>query len=184
MKDKNYGDSIWEPIVTQVSLIGNIDKNFDDFFERGGVNIAFLEDVNDKLSEEQFDVLVNYLEDKLKGRGNGYKWVSVPCEINKKDVTDKPVAKDLLPYRKDLEKSCAIRLNIPYDLILSENSNYASSKTAMQQMNLYLISPELGRLLKQIKYLFTGVAGIEGLEFNSISINDNGEMSEVATKYA
>lgn len=35
MKDKYYGDSIFEPIITQISLIGGIDGNFEAFFNRG-----------------------------------------------------------------------------------------------------------------------------------------------------
>lgn len=114
-----------------------------------------MEDEDDKLTDEDFQNLVDYLKDKAKGKDNDYSWLMVPSRVNKKDVSDKPIAKDLLPYRKDLEKSCAIRLNIPYDLIMSDNSNYASSKTAIEQMNRFLVKPEQERLIKQIQYLFS-----------------------------
>jgi len=183
LKDKDYGDSVWEPIIVPVTLIGNIDGNFDAFFQRGGINVSFLEDVKDNLSDEDFEDLVAYLESKIKGDTNDYSWVMVPTEVKKIDVTDKPVAKDLLPYRKELEKSCAVRLNIPYDLILSDNSNYASSKTAIEQMNKFLVKPEQKRLLKQLKYLFQEEEGYESIEFVSVDTSDDSEMSTVVNRY-
>jgi len=182
LKDKHYGDSIREPIITQVSLIGNMDGNLDKYFERWGVNISFLVDEDDDLNQEDFDELCDYLEDKGKWQGNQYSWIAVKGKVKKVDVSDKPVARDLLPYRKDLEKSCAIRLNIPYDLILSDNSNYASSKTAIEQMNRFLVKPEQNRLIKQIRYLFGDSKWVESLNFVSVDTKDDRELADIVNK--
>jgi hypothetical protein len=59
-----------------------------------------------------------------------------------------------LEYRKELFKSISIALNVPFDLLSSENSNRASSQVAIEIFNLFTIFNQQEQNIQDFKTIF------------------------------
>jgi hypothetical protein len=71
-------------------------------------------------------------------------------------------------------------LNIPYDLLLSDNSNKASSQTAKEFFNENKIQPAQKLLIKDFKRLFEDY-DVNDLKYRIIDTKDQKEEMEVWT---
>lgn len=110
-------------------------------------------------------------------------------------IVDKPVTvtelehnvdtNSYIAYRTELIKSLSVALNIPYDLILSDSSNRASSQVAKETFNSYTVRPIQDKLLQQwkqiLKYQFP--TGVDTLQHNPIDTSDEKENMEILTGY-
>jgi hypothetical protein len=73
---------------------------------------------------------------------------------------------ELINYRRSLLESIAISLNVPLDLLLSDNSNRATSQVSYEYFIKNLILPFQGEILKDLKHIFSeDFADIDDLDF-------------------
>jgi hypothetical protein len=92
-------------------------------------------------------------------------------------------ANAFIEYRKELLKSVSIALNVPYDLLLSDNSNRASSQVSMETFNNFTIHPQQTQNLKDFKIIFAEGYSIDDLEYQWIDTSDEKEEMDVLTGY-
>lgn len=107
----------------------------------------------------------------------------VDQKIGQQDLEHDVDAKAFLEYRTQLLQAIAISVNVPYDMLLSENSNRASSQVSMETFNSFTISPAQQDNIKDFKILFGENYKVDDLDYNFIDTTDEKEQMEVLTGY-
>jgi hypothetical protein len=57
----------------------------------------------------------------------------------------------LLQYRIDLIKAISIALNMPYDMLIADSSNRASSEVSQENFNRHVVKPLQDQFIKQLR---------------------------------
>ncbi|MCT4616690.1 MAG: phage portal protein [Candidatus Gracilibacteria bacterium] len=178
-----YGDSLFESIIDQLILVNYIDAYYNSYFENGTIRTNIFTDSESKLSDKDREILTEFFKAKLKGSKNAFSTAIIPAELKKLNLGDEIDTNAFINYRQELLKSIAIRLNIPYDLIISDNSNRASITVAMEAFNAYTIKPIQNRILKDLKNIFQDFKEIETLKFNQLDTKDQLEEAQINEIY-
>ena len=156
LSTKYYGASYFESVVDQLVLIEYIDTYYTKGFSNGMIKAKMIFPKNEKkvFSAEDKKVLKAFLEAKMKGVEKSYSTAILDQEVGQLDLEHEIDANAFIEYRKELLKSVSIALNVPYDLLLSDNSNRASSQVSKEIFNDFTIYPLQTQNLKDFKILF------------------------------
>lgn len=151
LKTRYYGDSIFSKCVRQIVVLDAIDKHYEKFFEDGMINTKLLMDVEWELWEDSIKIIQETIKDRVRGQDNSFTTAIVPAELKVIDLTNEVDVKGLLAYRLDLIKSIAIALNVPYDMLITDNANRATSEVSMEVFNTHIVKPLQDQFVKQLR---------------------------------
>jgi len=151
LKTRYYGDSIFTKCVRQIVVLDAIDKHYERFFDHGMINTKLLMDVNAELSEDSIKIIQETIKDRLRGDDNSFTTAIVPTELKQLDLENKVDVKWLLQYRIDLIKAISIALNMPYDMLIADSSNRASSEVSQENFNRHVVKPLQDQFIKQLR---------------------------------
>lgn len=185
LKTKYYWASYFESVIDQLILIEQIDKYYSKGFDNGMIKAKMIFPKHDKKSFSKNDkkVLKEFIKSKMKGVDKSFSTAIVDIEVWQLDLEHEIDANAFIDYRKELLKSVSIALNVPYDLLLSDNSNKSTSQTAKETFNEYTIIPLQNQLIKDFKKIFAEDYKVEDLEYQFVDTKDEKEQMEVLTGY-
>lgn len=166
-------------------LIEQIDAYYSKSFTNGLIKAKMLYPTNEKksFSKEDKEILKNFISTKMKGVDKSFSTAILDQPVGQMDLEHEIDANAFIEYRKELLKSVSIALNVPYDLLLSDNSNRASSQVSKETFNDYTIAPLQMQNLKDFKILFAEGYKIDDLEYMWIDTTDEAEQMSVLTGY-
>ena len=107
----------------------------------------------------------------------------VDQKVGQQDLEHDIDAKAFLEYRTQLLQAIAISVTVPYDMLLSDNSNRASSQVSMETFNSFTIWPAQQDNIKDFKILFGDDYKVDDLDYNFIDTTDEKEQMDVLTGY-
>lgn len=201
LSNKNYGDSLFSKSTNEIILLTYITKYFKKFFENGNINptILFADGDKNALTNEQIDKLKSMINDTISGIDNADTTAFVGTKIGKIDLSTNFDPEKIIALKRELKEDIAISLNIPFDLISSQDSNRSTSDVAMRMLYSDIILPLQEKILKQLKkQLLTwfdeecqklecwkGITreDIEGINFETINLNDPKAQMETLIGY-
>ena len=185
LSTKYYGASYFEAVVDQLILMEQIDTYYSKAFSNGMIKAKMIFPKNEKkvFGIEDKKVLKAFLEAKMKGVEKAYSTAILDQEVGQLDLEHEIDAKAFIEYRTQLLQSVAIALNVPYDMLLSDNSNRASSQVSMESFNNFTIAPAQAQNLKDFKILFSEGYKADDLEYEWIDTTDEKEQMEVLSGY-
>lgn len=156
LSTKYYGASYFESAVDQLILIEQIDAYYSRGFDNGMIKTKMLFPKNEKknFSKDDKAILKQFLQSKMKGIDKSFSTAIVDQEVGQLDLEHDIDAKAFIEYRTQLLQAVAIGLNVPYDMLLSDNSNKASSQVSKEIFNDYTIMPLQEQNLRDFKELF------------------------------
>lgn len=156
IETKYYGASYFEAVIDQLILIEQIDAYYSKGFSNGLIKAKMLYPTNEKksFSKEDKEILKNFISTKMKGVDKSFSTAILDQPVGQLDLEHEIDANAFIEYRKELLKSVSIALNVPYDLLLSDNSNRASSQVSKETFNDFTIYPLQSQNLKDFKILF------------------------------
>lgn len=187
LSDSHYGDSLFSKSVNEIVLLTFITKYFKKFFKNGNISPIVLYAESGQLTEEQMDKLESMINDSLSGLENADTTAIVGTKLGKIDLATIFDPEKFISLKRELKEDIAIALNIPFDLISSQDSNRSTSDVAMRMLYSDIILPLQAKILKQIKSQFLswfdaeklaecwkGITreDIEGISFEAINLND------------
>jgi HK97 family phage portal protein len=180
-----YGDSKFNRCMRQVVLLGLIDKYYEWVFDGGFFGTSIIADKSGKLTKEQRELIAATIKDKLKGLKEAFTTMVVPWELEKLDLDKNFDTEAFLKFRKDLMKSIAVALNIPFDLLDPEGSARNTKQSSIEEFNNDIVKPIQERALTQIIQQISEeeVPGISELIFVPIDTSNQKEEMEVETGY-
>lgn len=89
-----------------------------------------------------------------------------------------------LEYRRDLIKSIAISLNIPYDILISDSSNRATAQASIETFNRDIIAPLQTLAIVSLRdALRDEYPEIDEVNFVPVDVSNQKEEMEVSTGY-
>lgn len=182
---KYYGASYFESVVDQLVLIEQIDKYYSKGFDNGMIKAKIIYPTNEKkvFSKEDKVILKEFLKSKMKGIDKSFSTAIVDQPVGQMDLEHEIDANAFIEYRKELLKSVSIALNVPYDMLLSDNSNRASSQVSMETFNSFTIWPAQQQNIRDLKELFAEGYNVDDLDYNFIDTTDEKEQMEVLSWY-
>jgi len=151
LKTRYYGESIFSKCVRQIVVLEAIDKYYERFFDYGMINTKLLMDINGELWEDSIKIIQETIKDRLRWDDNSFTTAIVPTELKQLDLENQVDIKWLLQYRIDLMKAIAIWLNMPYDLLNTDNSNRATSEVSSEHFNKHIVKPLQQQFVKQLQ---------------------------------
>lgn len=183
LKSKYYWCSFFESGVNQLVLLWVIDSFYQKFFDDWLIKwkLIFSKDEKKRFSKEDKEILKTFVKWKMKWSKNSFSTAILDQEIWYIDLEHDFDTTAFLEYRKELLKSVAIGLNVPYDLLLSDNSNKSASQISMEAFNTFTIFPFQEQNLKDFKIIFADYPDIEDLEYNRINTKDEKEQMDILT---
>ena len=166
-------------------MIEQIDKYYSKGFDNGMIKAKMIFPKWEKavFSKEDKIVLREFLKSKMKWVDKAFSTAIVDKEVGQLDLEQEIDAKAFIEYRTQLLQSVAIALNVPYDMLLSDNSNRASSQVSMESFNQFTIWPLQQQNIKDFKILFAEGYNVEDLDYTFIDTKDEKEQMEVMTGY-
>ncbi len=138
---KYYWKAKIKSIVDQVLLLNYIDDFFVKFFERWTMKSIVFCDKTWKLTTTDKKLLKTEFETKAKWIKKAFNAMIISWDIDHiiLDSDVDPVKFNWM--RQELRKDIIARLNIPYDIIYTDNSNKASIQTSKELFYSYTIKP-------------------------------------------
>lgn len=185
LKTRYYWDSIFSKCVRQIVVLDAIDKHYEKFFEDGMINTKLLADVNGELWEDSIKIIQETIKDRVRGQDNSFTTAIIPADLKVIDLTNEVDVKGLLAYRLDLIKSIAIALNVPYDMLISDSSNRATSEVSMEVFNMHIVKPLQEHFVKQLRKALRPYFGnlVNVIELKSIDTRNQKEEMEINVWY-
>lgn len=180
---KYYGASYYEAVVDQLILIEQIDAYYSRAFGNGMIKAKMLYPTNEKktFSKEDKIILKEFITTKMKGVDKSFSTAILDQAVGQLDLEHEIDANAFIEYRKELLKSVSIALNVPYDLLLSDNSNRASSQVSKETFNDFTIYPLQTQNIRDFKILFVEGYKVDDLEYMWIDTKDEMEQMNVLT---
>lgn len=151
LSSKYFGDSLFGKCVDQIVLLTEIDKYYNNLFDRGMLNTQLLCDPTGKLTQKNRKALETTIQDMVKWNDNSFTTAIVPTELKSLKLENDADTKAFLEYRKELKKDISIGMNIPYDLLESDNSNRSTSEVAFEMLNKTIIKPLQQAFVRQMR---------------------------------
>ena len=186
IKTRYYWESFYNSVFNQISLLKKIDdfyiKNFDKWMLK--TILIGAKDWKRPLTIDDKKALNSFIKNNLQWLNKAFSTaiVDVPLEIV--NLSQDINTTELINYRRALLESIAISLNVPLDLLLSDNSNRATSQVSYEYFIKNLILPFQNEILRDLKYIFKeDFKDIEDLDFIDLSNWLNKEQMEVLTGY-
>ena len=136
-----------------------------------------------KFSKDDKVVLKEFIKSKMKGVDKSFSTAIVDNEVGQLDLEHDLDSKAFIEYRTQLLQSVAIALNVPYDMLLSDNSNRASSQVSLETFNQFTIWPLQQQNIRDFKILFAEGYNVEDMDYNFIDTKDEKEQMEILTGY-
>lgn len=183
LRNKNYWDSLFEGVIEQLALISYIDTYYASYFENQAIRPNVFTDPEGKLSNKDKEVISEFFKSKMKGIDKAFSTAIIPTNLQKLDLWDEINTESFIKYRQELIKSVCIKLNIPADLLISDNSNRASSQVAKEIFNRHTVKPLQKKLLADLKKLFSDIEWVESLNFKELDTKDQKEEAEIYKIY-
>lgn len=185
LSTKYYGASYYESVIDQLILIEQIDKFYSKGFDNGMIKakMIFPKWEKAKFTKEDKLALKEFIKSKMKGVDKAFATAILDNEVGQLDLEHDIDAKAFLEYRTQLLQSVAIALNVPYDMLLSDNSNRASSQVSLETFNQFTIYPAQQQNIKDFKILFAEDYKVDDLDYNFIDTKDEKEEMEILTGY-
>lgn len=100
------------------------------------------------------DKLEHMINDTLSGIDNADTTAIVGTKLGKIDLATLFDPEKFIALKRELKEDIAIALNIPFDLISSQNSNRSTSDVAMRMLYSDIILPLQSKILQQLKKQF------------------------------
>lgn len=151
--NRRHWDSLFSCCVNQIALLANIDKFYDMMFSKGMMKSKVFIDAEGKLDEDEIKVLTALIQDQMKGLDNSFATAIIPADLKTLDLQDDIEADSLLNLRDKLIKSIAIGMNIPYDVVMTDNSNRSTAEVSKELVEA-IVAPVQKRFVAQLqKYL-------------------------------
>ena len=155
LRNKYYWDCIFSKCVPQVSLLAKIDRMIEKYFDRWLIKAKMFMDTLWALDKEEREVLKALIQDQMRWLENSYSTAIIPTDIKELSLQDDLDFDKVINLRNALIKSIAIATNIPYDLLVSDNSNRSTAEVAKELVEI-IISPLQIRFVQQLRsYLVT-----------------------------
>ena len=184
LETKYYWASFFEAVIDQLVLLAWIDKyhvkGFEDWLIK--LKLLFSKDWTGFMDKDK-EVLKEFIRRKAKGLEKAYSVAILDKEIWELDLEHDLDTQAFLEYRKQLMQSVCIALNVPYDMLLNQNSNKASSQVSKEIFNQQVIKPFQEKLLRDFKKIFWETYKIEDLKYKSVDTKDQKEEMLVYTGY-
>ena len=125
------------------------------------------------------------IKDRLRGDDNSFTTAIVPTELKQLDLENQVDVKWLLQYRIDLIKAISIALNMPYDMLITDSSNRATSEVSQENFNRHVVKPLQGQFVKQLRNwlrpFFWDI--VDHIELKSIDTKNQLEEMQILTWY-
>lgn len=148
--NKYFGDSIFAECVAQVTLLKKIDDFFKSMFKRWMLKSKIFQDVEAKLDEDETKVFEALMKDQMKWEDNSFATALIPCKLEQLDLQDDINVDGLLNLRTALIKAITIALDIPYDVVMTDNSNRSTIEIA-KELVAPIITSVQNRFIQQLK---------------------------------
>lgn len=185
LNDIYYGESYFKAVMEQLLLLASIDTYYTKGFNNWMIKTKIIYNKKDKnMPAKAKQVLSEFIRAKSKGLDNAFGVAVVDTELGQMDLEHDIDAKAFIEYRKQLLQSISLALNIPFDLVMSDNSNRSTSQVSLETFNKFTITPLQQENIKQLKYLFQDGYNIKDLEYVSVDVKDEKEEMQVMTWYA
>lgn len=188
MTDKYYWYPKGERVISQIYLLVLIDKFYEAMLEKWNMSNKIFTDEEWKMTKEQKQAVEVLLQDTMRWVDSAFKGLILPSKVGMINLMDQLDTQAFLAYRMDLIKSICIAFNFPFDLLLSENANRATSEASMAQLYDNVALPLQRRVIKILKqFLYTHTdrkpENIERIAFNSVDSWNGKEIMEIITWY-
>lgn len=152
--DIRWGKSLFYPVLMQVLILKQIDQYYTGYFDNGLIQQKILNDESGMTAEEDLEALKERFQQEAKGVENAHSTMIFPWKISVTNLSDGINTEAFLNYRQHLQKSIAMRFQIPYDLLDTTDSNKASSTTALSAFYKNTVFPLQELILESIHKLF------------------------------
>ena len=152
--DIRWGKSLFYPVLMQVLILKQIDQYYTGYFDNGLIQQKILNDESGMTAEEDLEALKERFMQEAKGVENAHSTMIFPWKISVTNLSDEINTEAFLNYRQYLQKSIAMRFQIPYDLLDTTDSNKASSTTALSAFYKNTVFPLQELILESIHKLF------------------------------
>lgn len=152
--DIRWGKSLFYPVLMQVLILKQIDQYYTGYFDNGLIQQKILNDESGMTAEEDLEALKERFMQEAKGVENAHSTMIFPWKISVTNLSDEINTEAFLNYRQCLQKSIAMRFQIPYDLLDTTDSNKASSTTALSAFYKNTVFPLQELILESIHKLF------------------------------
>ena len=148
---KKYWDSLFSKCVDEIILYSYIIKYFKKFFWNWNISPNILFDESGILDKEQIEKIEALINDRIAGIENSSSTVIIQAKMWKIDLSTIFDPEKYIKLKRELKEDIAIGMNIPFDLLSSENSNRATSQSAMEALYSNIIIPLQDRFLIQLR---------------------------------
>lgn len=138
----------------QVLILKQIDQYYASYFDNGLIQQKILNDESGMTAEEDLEDLKERFQQEAKGVDNAHSTIVFPGKLSVLNLSDEINTEAFLAYRLHLQKSIAMRFQIPYDLLDTTDSNKASSTTALSAFYKNTVFPLQELILETIHMLF------------------------------
>ena len=142
---KYYWKSPLDACLFQILLLRYIDDYYNNYFDNGCIRLSFFHVKNlkewEELTTEDKKAFADFIKEQAKWIKNAHKTILFESEIWKVDLTDELDANQWIEYRKELQKSVAMAMTMPYDLIDPKDWNRATSTVSLEDFNQNTITP-------------------------------------------
>lgn len=152
--DIRWGKSLFYPVLIQVLILKQIDQYYTGYFDNGLIQQKILNDESGMTAEEDLEAFKERFQQEAKGVENAHSTMIFPWKISVTNLSDEINTEAFLNYRQHLQKSIAMRFQIPYDLLDTTDSNKASSTTALSAFYKNTVFPLQELILESIQLLF------------------------------
>jgi len=185
LSTKYYWASFFESPIDQLILLWQIDKYYWKWFDNGMIKTKIIYPIWEKnsFSASDKESLRSFIKWKMKGIDKAFWTAILDKEIWQQNLEHEIDANAFIEYRKELLKSISIALNVPYDMLLSDNSNRASSQVSLESFNQFTIRPLQQQNLHDFKKIFAEWYNTEDLDYMFIDTKDEKEQMEIYTWY-
>lgn len=173
--NKHYGKSPLDACLFQILLLRYIDDYYNTYFDNWCIRLSFYHTKNksqwEEISHEDKEAFKKFLQEQTKWIKNAHKTILIESEIWKIDLTDELDATQWIEYRKQLQKSIAMAMIMPYDLIDPEDWNRATSTTSLQDFFANTIIPLQEIIISAIDVLVADDPQWKKKQIEKISFN-------------
>jgi len=185
LKTRYYGDSIFSKCVRQIVTLDAIDTHYSNFFANGLIDTKLLLDKEGALDPKDILIIQETIRDRMRGQDNSFSTAIIPTDMGVLDLSSEVDIKGLVEYRRDLIKSIAIALNVPYDLLSSENSNRSTSEVSQEDFNSNVVAPLQEHFVRQLRIALKPYFGdlVNAINLYPIDTKNQKEEMEIHTGY-
>jgi len=197
VSDKYYWDWLFTKAVDELLLLTFIIKYYKKFFSSWAIQPNVLYDESWNLTDEQLKQIEELIKSKIEWVDKAHNTVFVKWKIWKVDLASNIDPDKFIALKRELKEDIAIATNIPFALLSPENSNRATSQTALKMLYNDVVMPLQTRVAKQLQLqlLQWKEAGkcpdlekiseddIKKIKFKNVNLTDPKEEMEILTSY-